>query len=647
MQNESNILFDNREEDSAIRAIFEGTSSATGADFFSALVKHLSVILETKGAWVTEYNEESRFLRARSFWYNDRWIKDFGYKIDGTPCQDVIDKSQFVHIKENVSELFPDAPDLGLNVVSYMGAPLLNINGKTLGLLGVIDDKPMPEKPNNEAIFHIFAARAAAELQRLNAEKEIEDKEKKLRTLVNSAMDGIIDLDHNFIIRMMNPAAEKLFQCELLKTVGNNFLDLLSEQGNNIFNNSITELQKLPEGEKYIWITDSLNILCKNGMELPSEATISQYGINDDIFYTVILRNINDKLEAEKKIYNLEVEAEYLKEEIKILNEFDEIIGQSRPIMNLLNEIHLVAKTDSTVLISGETGTGKELIARAIHSASKRKNKQLIKVNCSAIPASLIESEFFGHVPGAFTGATKTRIGRFQFADGGTIFLDEIGDLHLDLQSKLLRVLQEGEFEPVGSSETKKVNVRVIAATNRNLKKEMETGKFRQDLYYRLNVYPINVPPLRERGNDIIKLANEFIIRYSRKLGKDTPRLTHESIKRLTSYNWPGNVRELQNVIERAVIVSKNGKIILEKILPDVYEPGNDEIKIQETEAKILSQVELLKLEKENIIRALNSANWKISGKDGAAKLLGLPPTTLNSRLKALGIKKSKSSVIN
>ncbi len=645
MQSESKILFHNREEDSAIRAIFEGTSSATGADFFAALVKNLCNILNTKGAWVTEYFEETRFLRAHSFWYNDRWIKNFGYPIDNTPCQDVIDESKFVHIKENVAELFPDAPDLGIRVVSYMGAPLLNVDGKTLGLLGVIDDKPMPDKPNNEAIFHIFAARAAAELQRLNAEKEIEDKEKKLRRIVNSAMDGIIDLDYNFVIRMMNPAAEKLFHCELSNAVGNNFLNLLSEQGKNIFKNSINELQKLPEGEKYIWITDSLNIRCKNGAEFPAEATISQYEVNNEIFFTVILRNINEKLAAEKKIQNLELETEYLKEEIKLLNDFDEIIGQSKPVMNLLKEINLVAKTNSTVLISGETGTGKELVARAIHSASERKSKQLIKVNCSAIPAALIESEFFGHVPGAFTGATKPRIGRFQIADGGTIFLDEIGDLQLDLQSKLLRVLQEGEFEPVGSSETKKVDVRVIAATNRNLKEEVKAGKFRQDLYYRLNVYPIIVPPLRERGNDIIKLANEFILRYSRKLGKEIPRLTHESIKRLISYNWPGNVRELQNVIERAVIISKNDKIILDKILPDNYDTKNNTVRDAETKEKILSQEELLNLEKENIIRALNSTSWKISGKDGAARLLGLPPTTLNSRLKGLGIKKNKNTV--
>jgi PAS domain S-box-containing protein len=630
-------------DDSAIRTILEGTSGQTGTDFFSALVKNLSGILNTNGAWVTEYLEEIRILRANKFWYKNKWIENFEYKVDGTPCEYVITQKKFVHIRENVPGLFPDAPDLGLNVVSYMGAPLLDLDGKILGLLGVIDDKPMPEKSSSSAIFHIFAARATAELQRLRAEKEIQEKERKLRSLISSALDGIIELDKNFLITMMNPASLKLFKCELSEVIGNSFLNLLSEKSKNLFQNSLNELDNMVEGEKYVWITDSLDIRCRNGARFPAEATISQFEVDDEIFYTVILRNINNKLEAEKKIHSLENEAEYLKEEIKLLNDFNEIIGQSRSVMNLLHDVNLVAKTDSTVLISGETGTGKELIARAIHSASNRKNKQLIKVNCSAIPASLIESEFFGHVPGAFTGATKIRIGRFQLADGGTIFLDEIGDLQLDLQSKLLRVLQEGEFEPVGSSETKKVDVRVIAATNRNLKEEVKAGKFREDLYYRLNVYPIIVPPLRERGNDIIKLANEFILRYSRKLGISPPRLTHESINKLTSYSWPGNVRELQNVIERAVIISKNDKIILDKIFQDDHEIINDFNK-KDVKEKILSHEELLKLEKENIIRALNSSKWKISGKDGAAKLLGLPPTTLNSRLKALGIKKSTAT---
>ena len=307
--------------------------------------------------------------------------------------------------------------------------------------------------------------------------------------------------------------------------------------------------------------------------------------------------------------------------------------------MNLLKDISLVAKTDSTVLISGETGTGKELAARAIHLAGSRKNKPLIKVNCAAIPASLIESEFFGHVSGAFTGATKRRIGRFELADKGSIFLDEIGDLHPDMQAKLLRVLQDGEFEPVGSSETRKVDVRVIAATNRNLIEEIKQGKFREDLFYRLNVYPINVPPLRERGNDIIRLADDFIVRFSKKFGVEVPKLSTTAKQRLLSYNWPGNVRELQNIIERAVITSKEGMIIIDSILPNENKaelPGKEHPQTN----KILSQKELQDLEKQNIIRALNLTNWKISGSDGAANLLGLPPTTLSSKIKALQLKR-------
>ncbi len=625
--------------DTAIRAIMEGTSSATGRDFFNDLVKKLCEILKTKGAWVTEYFEETRYLSALSFWYGDRWIEGLAYKIDGTPCKDVIDKSRFVHIKDNVPEYFPDAPKLGINVISYMGAPLLNVDRKTLGLLGVVDDKPMPEDQNNEAIFRIFAARAAAELQRLNAEKQLQEKQQKLHRLVSSAMDGIIELDNKFLITMMNPAALKLFKCKREEVAGVGFTDLLSKKGKIIFENSVKTLDNMPKGEKYIWITDSLNISCRNGISFPSEATVSQYEMNGEKFFTVILRNINDKLEAEEKIHSLESEAEYLKEELSLINNYGDIIGQSRPVMNLLHEIDLVAKTDCTVLISGETGTGKELVARAIHSASSRKDKQLIKVNCSAIPSSLIESEFFGHVPGAFTGATKKRMGRFEMADKGTIFLDEIGDLQLDLQSKLLRVLQEGEFEPVGSSETRKVNVRVIAATNRNLEEEIETGRFRQDLFYRLNVYPITVPPLRERGGDIIKLANEFVKRSAAVLGVEKPVLSEHAVKRLLSYNWPGNVRELQNVIERAVITSKGGTLNINSLSAVDSDDLIDE-KINGSNEKILSQKELNKLEKENILRALNKTNWKISGSYGAAKLLGLPSTTLNSRIKSLGIKK-------
>ncbi len=630
---------DNSQENYAIRAILEGTSSQTGSDFFFALVKNLCGVLNTSGAWVTEYFKELRLLRAHAFCYRNQWIKDFEYKIENTPCEDVIDQKKFVHIKENVSGLFPKSPDFGIKVVSYMGAPLLHMNGETLGLLAVIDDKPMPAKKSNEAIFHIFAGRAAAELQRLKAEQEINEKESKLRRLINSAMDGIMELNQRLEITMINPAAVKLIDCQAEEALGKNFKELLSNKGREIFISALKEFENLEEGEKYIWITDSLNISCKNGISFPAEATVSQNTNKNDMFYTVILRSINDKVEAEKKIHALKAETEYLKEELDLLNDFDEIVGQSRPVMNLLKDISLVAKTDSTVLISGETGTGKELAARAIHMAGSRKNKPLIKVNCAAIPSSLIESEFFGHVSGAFTGATKRRIGRFELADKGTIFLDEIGDLHLDLQAKLLRVLQDGEFEPVGSSDTRKVDVRVIAATNRNLSEDIKHGKFREDLYYRLNVYPIYVPPLRERGYDIIKLADEFTLRFSKKLGVDNRKLSSTSKQRLLNYPWPGNVRELQNIIERAVITAEDGTVIIDNLLPYGREPNKIETNTQQ-DNKIFSQKEFQELEKENIIRALNSTNWKISGSDGAANLLGLPPTTLNSKIKALHLKK-------
>ncbi len=627
------------QENYAIRAILEGTSSQTGSDFFFALVKNLCGVLGTSGAWLTEYFEDLRLLRALAFCYKNNWIKDFEYKIENTPCKDVIDQKKFVHIKEDVSTLFPDAPDFGVKVVSYMGAPLLDVNGETLGLLAVIDDKPMPVKQSNEAIFHIFAGRAAAELQRLKAEKEINEKESKLRRLINSAMDGIIELNQELKITMLNPAAIKLINCLPEEAAGKKFMELLSEKGQKIFTGALEELEKLEEGEKNIWITDSLNIYCRNGIQFPAEATISQNRNNNEMFYTVILRSINDKLEAEKKIHSLKAETEYLREELKLLNDFDEILGQSRPVMNLLKDISLVAKTDSTVLISGETGTGKELTARAIHYAGKRRKKPLIKVNCAAIPSSLIESEFFGHVIGAFTGATKRRIGRFELADGGTIFLDEIGDLQPDMQAKLLRVLQDGEFEPVGSSDTVKVDVRIIAATNRNLSEDIKYGKFREDLYYRLNVYPIYVPPLRDRGNDILRLAEEFLIRFSKKFGVDVPKLSYTAKERLLSYRWPGNIRELQNIIERAVITAKEGTVIIDNILPD--EGKSLKIKSSiEKEARILSQKELQEFEKENILRALNSTNWKVSGSDGAANLLGIPPTTLTSKIKSFQLKK-------
>jgi transcriptional regulator with GAF, ATPase, and Fis domain len=306
----------------------------------------------------------------------------------------------------------------------------------------------------------------------------------------------------------------------------------------------------------------------------------------------------------------------------------------------------LVAEVDTTVLILGETGTGKELVARSIHRSSRRRDAPLVRVNCAAIPGTLMESEFFGHEKGAFTGASARREGRFSLADGGTIFLDEAGELPLDLQAKLLRVLQEGEFEAVGSAVTRKVNARVIAATNRDLAAMVREGKFREDLYYRLNVFPLTVPPLRERGDDVALLAQTFAAQLGQRMGRRLEALREADIQRLKAYRWPGNVRELQNVIERAIILSKGAELELARSMPetDAEVPQADPAPTAEESRRILSAAELEARERDNILRALEASGWKIAGYGGAAGLLGLPSSTLNSRMKALGIRRPPAS---
>ena len=351
---------------------------------------------------------------------------------------------------------------------------------------------------------------------------------------------------------------------------------------------------------------------------------------------------MNERLEAEQKIRSLTIETEFLKEELHELQHFGEILGNSPALIHVLRDIQQVADTEATVLITGETGTGKEVMARAIHANSRRRDQPFIKVNCAAIPASLIESEFFGHEQGAFTGATKKREGRFSLADGGTIFLDEIGELPLDLQGKLLRVLQEGEFEPVGSSHTTKVSVRVLAATNRDLQKEAQNGRFREDLYYRLNVFPIHLPPLRERGEDVILLANTFVQHFSQRMGRTVTPLSPDALRRLIGYPWPGNVRELQNVIERAVITTKNGPLNLDRALPDEDKLPSPTQRSMQEPSTIRTIQEIHDLERQNILMALEQSSWKVSGEKGAAQLLGINASTLASRMKSLGISRSK-----
>ena len=345
--------------------------------------------------------------------------------------------------------------------------------------------------------------------------------------------------------------------------------------------------------------------------------------------------------EIERLRGQLELERDYLRDEVLEARAFGDIVGQSPSLKNVLQQIDLVAPTDASVLILGESGTGKELVAREIHRRSQRKDRPMVKVNCASIPRELYESEFFGHVKGAFTGAVSDRAGRFELADGGTLFLDEVGEIPLDMQSKLLRVLQEGEFERVGEERTHRVDVRIVAATNRDLKQESEAKRFREDLYYRLNVFPVRIAPLRERKEDIAVLAAHFVAVSARNLNRPVPRITQGNVLALQRYAWPGNVRELQNVIERAVITSQAGRLRFDlPAEPNAKKATAAQSPDQGPEGEILTEVELRRRERDNILAALKRTRWKLSGEGGASELLGIKPTTLASRMKKMGIER-------
>jgi transcriptional regulator with GAF, ATPase, and Fis domain len=349
---------------------------------------------------------------------------------------------------------------------------------------------------------------------------------------------------------------------------------------------------------------------------------------------TMEIQKLQDRLQAENT---------YLREELAETHTYGEIIGESHALKEVLSRIDLVAPTTASVLILGESGTGKELIARAIHKHSQRAERPLIKVSCATIPKELYESEFFGHIKGSFTGAISDRLGRFEAADGGTLFLDEVGEIPQSLQGKLLRVLQEGEFERVGEGRTRKVDVRIIAATNKNLAEEVKSGRFREDLYYRLNVFPIEIAPLRDRREDIPLLAAHFVKGFSQRLNRPVVRLTEANLTDLKAYGWPGNVRELQNIVERALILSPQGRLCFDLqgihggVASVARELFADSVKTAES---ILTESEIKTLQRRNMLAALIQSGWKLYGRNGAAQLLGMKPTTLIERMRRLGIRR-------
>ena len=475
--------------------------------------------------------------------------------------------------------------------------------------------------------------------------------------ILEAAGEGVYGLDCDGMTTFVNPAASSMLGFEDDELVGQPMHSVLHHShldGSHYPREECPIYAAFRDGQVHT-VTDEV-FWRRNGSSFPVEYTSTPIHRDGELSGAVVVfrdvtvqqradRELRAALDEVQELKNrLAAENEYLQEEISTEHGFHQIVGDSAPILRALQAVEVVAPTDATALITGETGTGKELIARAVHDLSERRDKPLIKVNCASIPRELFESEFFGHVRGAFTGAIRDRIGRFELADRGSIFLDEIGEIPLEMQSKLLRVLQDGNFERVGEARTRSVDVRVIAATNRDLTAEVAAGRFREDLYYRLNVFPIPLAPLRNRLGDIPALAAHFIESARVRLNRPDVRLTNANVAAMQAYEWPGNVRELQNCIERAVIRAAPSRS-LNLDLPDSVSSRAAPIasgdSVAGTAGGILSDAEMRGLEHANTLAALEAAGWKVSGAGGAAELLDMRPTTLASRIKKLGLSRA------
>ncbi len=622
----------------ALKEIIEETSFYTGQQFFESLVSNLARILNVHGVWVTEFWPEQNKLNALAFYLDGEKVPEYIYDVADTPCEPVLVSEDLCHIPSRVIDLFPRDPDLKpLGAVSYMGMALRDHDGTVLGHLALLDNEPMPEMPEVFAIFKIFASRAASELRRENAMRKIMEREAQLNRLFNGTSDAIIEIDSDWRICQCNETALTVFDYDKEAMEGLPVAELFDAQSKKAMNDlrrSVGENESPANFEG----TTELRCLKRHGETFQVALNWSGY-VSDSKWYGLFhLKDISRESADARKIQALSTETALLKEQLGTTH-FQFIIGESDCIIACIEKVNQVGPTDANVLIVGETGTGKELFAKAIHDSSDRKGEKMVMLNCAALPSELIESELFGHVKGAYTGADSAREGRFLIADGGTLFLDEIAELPLALQAKLLRVIQEGTFERLGSSETVRVDVRIVAATHQDLSQLVKEGKFREDLFYRLNVFPFRIPPLRERGQDIKLIAEAFFRKFTQQRGLDIHPPSTEDYNNMINYSWPGNVRELQNVIERGIITAQNGHFNLDGSVEPVLERPMS----AEGEG-ILTMNQIEQLEKENIIKALNKTEWRIAGDNGAAKMLGLARTTLTSKINKFGIKRVASA---
>ena len=674
-----------------LNAIIRGTAGVTGTAFFRSLIQHLATGLHVRWAFVAECLPN---LRARSlaYWQDKEFAQDFEYALPGTPCMEVA-QGRVCHVPERLAEVFPeDKGMIDLGTVSYLGVPLLNSEKRIIGHLVVFDDQPMPSDPLALSVMETFAARAGAELERKQADEEmrrlrdelaarkvaeLEQQKKRISDQLQQTSDALAASDERFRdlfdeapIAYVHEGLDTRFiraNRAAMRILGIEPEEIAGTYGKSFIPETPDAQRRLREALESIGRgTDTSGVVLELRRKDNGRPIWIQWWSKPDpsgSYTRTMFIDITDRVLMEQEKARLEAQNTYLQEEIRAEHDFTEIVGNSAALLDVLRQVDQVAPADSTALIIGETGTGKELIARAIHGRSGRKGRPLVKVNCGAISAGLVESELFGHVKGAFTGALTNRDGRFKLADGGTIFLDEVGELPLDTQVKLLRVLQEQEFEPVGSSESIHVDVRIIAATNRDLSAAVAEGKFRRDLYYRLNVFPISIPPLRERPADVPLLVSFFLQRFARKFNKPIKQLSDGTMHRLVSYAWPGNIRELQNVIERAILLSPGNTLVLAAdFAPPQSRAGvppgqavNPERKQRspasrpraegagETPALLAAPAlapSLEEVERRHIEAVLEQTHWMIEGERGAARILNLNPSTLRSRMQKLGIKR-------
>jgi transcriptional regulator with PAS, ATPase and Fis domain len=639
----------------------EAVSGKTGAAFFRTLVEYLARALPADYAFVGVLQPDGNRITTLAVYGRGGEAPVFEYDLAGSPCAEVV-KQQVCSYPKGVQQLFPqDKILVEIGAEGYVGSAMVDSSGRCLGLICAITKQPLEDPKLAEAVLAIFATRAGTELERKNYEDALARSEERFRAFVVHGNEGVLWIKSEQPVSLDLPEDEQIDQYYRYAYVADS-----NDQGARLFGAASAEeligarleaisprsepgqMERLRAGIRSGWNSSQVERTLGDRDVLITRNGVIEDGKLQSVWITA--RDITALRQAEAEVLRLndelkshlaqltalkaqlEQDNEYLQDEIRSEHNFGDLVGASPKFRELTERVQLVASTTATVLITGETGTGKEVVARAIHNLSPRSNRPLVKINCAAISAGLVESELFGHVKGAFTGASERRIGRFEYADGGTLFLDEVTELPLETQAKLLRVLQEQEFEPVGSNRTLKVDVRLLAATNRNLADLVREGHFRMDLYYRLLVVPVDVPPLRERREDIPLLAAHFVPRLSRQFGRHVERISENMMRDLVAYDWPGNIRELENFLARAIVLC----------------PGNTlDMPLGATESSAAAGNQSHSMEaaeRKHIESVLASTGWVVEGAKGAAAVLKMNPSTLRSRMRRLGVERPKHS---